>query len=329
MTGTAALVLAILYVHNYPALLVVVVLVAAVGVVYRPASAALLSELTPAHRQVMIFAMYRLALNLGTTAAPVIGAALASVSYNLLFWSEAAAALGYAVIAVVALPRQRPTAEAAPDPGQPQDAEQPEPRAGASGYLAVLADRRFVLYLLAMLVNSAVYVQYLAVLPLTMLAAGLGTGWYGAVVAINGFIVITCELLMTRVVQHWPSRIVVIVGFALLGGGISLYALPWGAGVFVVGTLVWSLAEIIAGPTMFAYPALAGPAHLRGRYLGAAQAMFGLGTAIGPVIGVLVWHLVGRSAWLWFGLACVAGIAAAWRGIRPLAATSGEQVQEA
>jgi hypothetical protein len=57
--------------------------------------------------------------------------------------------------------------------------------------------------------------------------------------------------------------------------------------------------------------------------------MFGLGTAIGPVIGVLVWHLVGRSAWLWFGLACVAGIAAAWRGIRPLAATPGEQVPEA
>src|SRR5205814_10015726 len=110
VTGPAALVLASLYVRSCPVLLVVVCLVAAVGVAYRPASASLLSELTPTHRQVMIFAMYRLALNLGATAAPVIGAALASVSYNLLFWSEAAAALGYAVIAVVALPRQRPTA---------------------------------------------------------------------------------------------------------------------------------------------------------------------------------------------------------------------------
>jgi predicted MFS family arabinose efflux permease len=173
-------------------------------------------------------------------------------------------------------------------------------------------------------VNSVVYVQYLAVLPLTMLAAGLNTAWYGGVVALNGLIVITCELLMTKVVQHWPSRIVVIVGFALLGGGIACYALPWGPAVFVVGTLIWSLAEIIAGPTMFAYPAIAGPAHLRGRYLGSAQAMFSLGTAIGPVIGVSVYNMVGRSAWSWFALVCVVGMAAAWRGIRNVPAVPVE-----
>jgi MFS family permease len=323
MTGTAVLVLAILSVHNYPALVAVVFAVAAVGVVYRPASAALLSELTPKHRQVMIFAMYRLALNLGTTAAPVIGAVLASISYNLLFWSEAVAALGYAVIAAIALPRQRPSAQPGEADAAPRQPAGPETQAG---YLAVLADGRFVLYLLAMLVNSVVYVQYLAVLPLTMLAAGLNTAWYGGVVALNGLIVITCELLMTKVVQHWPSRIVVIVGFALLGGGIACYALPWGPAVFVVGTLIWSLAEIIAGPTMFAYPAIAGPAHLRGRYLGSAQAMFSLGGAIGPIVGVSVWHVVGRSAWLWFALVCVLGMAAAWRGIRAVPAVPAEPV---
>ena len=37
----------------------VVALAGAVGQFYRPASAALLTELTPKHRQVMIFAIYR------------------------------------------------------------------------------------------------------------------------------------------------------------------------------------------------------------------------------------------------------------------------------
>ena len=325
MIGTAVLILGVLYVHDYLALLVVVALVGAVGRVYRPASATLLSRLTPKHRQVMIFAMYRLALNLGTTAAPLIGIALISVSYNLLFWGEAAAALGYAVIAAIALPRHGVQAE----PGEVSAKPAGKKRA-AGGFLAMMADGRYVLFLVAMLVNSVVYIQYVTILPLAMRAAGLATVWYGAVVALNGVIVITCELLMTKLTQRRAPRIVAAVGFTLLGGGMASYVLPWGAAIFVIGTLVWSLAEIVAGPTMFAYPAMAGPTRLRGRYIGAAQAMFGLGTAIGPVVGVTVWDAIGRPVWLWCGAACVVGLAAAWWGIRrPASEPAPETVQEA
>jgi MFS family permease len=306
----------------------VITLVGAASAVYRPACAALLSELTPAHRQVMIFAIYRSVMNLGTTAAPLIGAALISVSYNLLFWGEAGAALAYAVIALVALPASAVAAVEGSQAARADTAAEADPEATAetgavrqpsTGYLAVLADRRYLLYLVAVLVNMAVYVQYVSALPLAMRAAGLATVWYGGVIALNGVIVITCELLMTRLVQRWPPRAVVMAGFALLGGGMAAYALLWGAAIFVIGTLVWSLAEIVAGPTMFAYPAMAAPPGLRGRYVGAAQATFGLGMAIGPVIGVAVWHSFGRSLWWTCGLACAVGLAAAWRGIGPQA----------
>ncbi|HEX6871284.1 MAG TPA: MFS transporter, partial [Micromonosporaceae bacterium] len=50
MSGSAVLVLAILYVTYYPALLVAVTVVGGVSQAFRPASAALLSELTPKHR---------------------------------------------------------------------------------------------------------------------------------------------------------------------------------------------------------------------------------------------------------------------------------------
>jgi MFS family permease len=322
MTGTAVVIVGVLYVRNYPSLLCVVALVGAIGRLYRPASATLLSELTPRHRQVMIFAIYRLMLNLGTTAAPLIGVALISVSYSLLFWAEALAALGFAVIAAVALPRRG--APAPPDePGTTPAARR------AGGFLAVLADGRYMLFLLAMLVNSVVYIQYVSVLPLAMRAAGLATFWFGAVVALNGAIVITCELLMTKVTQRLPAKIVVVVGFTLLGVGMTVYALPWGVAVFVIGTLIWSLAEIVAGPTMFSYPGLAGPARLRGRYMGSAQAMFGLGFAIGPAVGVLVWNDIGRQVWYLCGAACLIGLAAGWWGMRPPAATEAAPAAEA
>ncbi len=353
MSGSAVLILAILYVHNYPGLLAAVTVVGAVGQAYRPASAGLLSELTPQHRQVMIFAMYRLALNLGTTAAPLIGAALVAVSYNLLFWGEAVAALAYAAIALVALPARAPATEPAADAEQADraadaagdaagsaagdavgDSEggagRPDPgAAGRGGYRAVLADRRYTLYLLAMLVNATVYVQYLATLPLAVRGAGLAIGVYSAMIALNGFIVITCELLVTRVVQRWPARIVVAAAFVLLGGGLACYALPWGAAAFLVGTLIWSLAEIVGGPTMFAYPAQAAPGALRGRYIGSAHAMFGLGSAIGPVLGVAGWELLGRGVWVACGLASLLGLAAAWTGIRRAPAHTADDAEPA
>jgi len=306
MTGTAGLLLAVLYLAYYPALLVAVVAVGAAGQLYRPASSMLLAELTPRARQLMIFAMSRLALNIGTTAAPLIGVALLTVSYDLLFWTEAAAALGYAAIALFVLPR---------DAGGPHLEQKRNEARG--GYLALAADRRFLMFLLAQLVIAAVYVQYLSALPLAMRDAGLQTFWYGAMVALNSLIVIAFELLVTKVVQHWRTRVVIAVGFALMGAGLAIYALPGGLAVFVIGTLTWSLAEVVNGPTMATYPAQAGPEPLRGRYLAGAQAMYGIGSAIGPIGGVALWVAVGRPAWLVFGAIALLAIIPGWYGVRP------------
>jgi predicted MFS family arabinose efflux permease len=313
MGGSAVMLVSVLYLRNYPALLAAVVLVGVIGQLYRPASATLLSELTAADRQVMIFALYRWAMNLGTTAAPLIGALLISVSYDLLFWAEAVAAICYGVIAAVALPRRATTT------GRPADER------AAGGYRAVLADRRFVLYLLAILVNSAVYIQYVSTLPLTMRDAGLATLWFSVVVAVNGFIVITCELLVTKLTQRLPIKVVVGLGFALLGAGLSLYALPWGVAIFLIGTLVWTLAEIIGGPTMFAYPGMVAPDHLRGRYIGSMQLMFALGGAVGPGLGVFAYDAIGRAMWWCCGLACVLALLLAVSGMRRPAPASASE----
>jgi hypothetical protein len=270
----------------------------------------------------MIFAMYRLAYNVGGTAAPLIGAALIAVSFNLLFWAEALAALGYAAIAAFLLPRRDPavtgpTAGTAATADTADAAGRAEPAGGRrDGYLAVLADGRFVLFLAAMAINAAVYVQYLSTLPVAMSDAGLGTLWYSAMVALNGAIVIGLELLVTRVTQRWPMRVVIAAGFVLLGGGLACYALPFGVAVFVVGTLVWTLAEIIAGPSVFAYPAMAAPDHLRGRYNGAGTAAFGVGSAAGSMFGLAIYSQVGEAVWLWCAAGCVLGLLAAWFGMR-------------
>ncbi|MFC5180737.1 MFS transporter [Actinomadura harenae] len=313
MAGSAVLTLGVLYAPQYWTILVALALLGAVAQVYRPASANLLAEMVPDERQVMVFAMLRLAQNVGATAAPLFGSLLLAASYSLLFWGEAVAALVYAVIAYMTLPDGR--SSAASEGGAADGAEEPAAEVPSGGYLAVLGDVRYLLFLLAFLLNSLIYVQYLAVLPLAVKAAGHPTVVYGSLVALNGFIVIACELPLTKKTQSLPARAVGVAGLALLAGGLALYWVPLGIAALVLATVVWSMGEIVGGPTMFAYPAKAAPDGLRGRYLGSAHAMFGLGSALGPVLGVELWHAVGRPVWLWCGAIGLVAVLAARAGM--------------
>ncbi len=316
MSVTAGLLIAVLLIGYYPALLVAVVAVGGTSQLYRPAASTLLAELTPRQRQTMIFAMSRLALNVGTTSAPLIGVALLSISYDLLFCTEAAAALGFAAIALFVLPRGSGGPASGPGElaGRPADPAVARARRAGPG---PFTDRRFLLFLLAQLIIASVYVQYLGVLPLAMKAAHLATFWYGAMVALNSGIVIAFELMITKVVQRWASRVAIMAGFALTGAGLAAYALPGGLAIFFAGTIAWSLAECIDGPTMFTYPAQAGPERSRGRYIAAAQSMFGIGSAIGPAGGVALWLVLGSHVWLVFGAVALTAIIPSWLGVRP------------
>lgn len=291
MASSAVLIASLPYLPTYGTLVAAVALVGLVGQIFRPASATLLSELTPDDRQVMIFAMYRFGLNLGTTAAPLIGFALYSLggeSYLLVFWGEAIVALLYAVVAQVALPARGRRAAA-------DDGSAAEP---SGSYLAVLRNRRYTAYLVATFLNAVVYMQYLSTLPLDVAASGVPIFWYTVAVALNGAVVIAFELPLTKFSQRLPFKVPVVLSFALVGIGYAFYALPLGPAVIVAGTLIWTLGEIIGAPTAFAYPAIAAPAHLRSRYIGSFQFMFGLGTAIGPVLGGVLFTELGHQVWL-------------------------------
>ncbi|MXM65816.1 MFS transporter [Streptomyces sp. HUCO-GS316] len=309
MALTAVLTAALPYASSYPVMMVLAAGAGAASQVYRPASAELVSGLTGEQRRVMVFAMYRLATNIGTTAAPLIGAALVAHSYTLLFWGEAAAALCVAVLGLRSLPADRPAAMGRAARTAPRSPDR------ATGYRAVLRDRSFVLFLAAILGFSAVYTQYLSTLPLAVRAHGFDTFVYGSLVAVNGAIVILCELVVTRKVQRWSARIAAVTGILAVGAGLSAYALPLGVAGLVTATVVWSVGEIIGSPTMTAYPALAADPENRSRYLGAAQATFGIGSAVGPAVGVAAWALMSDTVWLLCGAVASCAALAAYYGM--------------
>jgi MFS family permease len=310
MGGSAVLIVSIIYIKIYALLLVAVFLVSSIGLFFRPAAQAMLTDLTPSGSLVMVTALYRLCLNLGTSAAPLIGVALVSVSYNLLFWAEGLAALVYGLIAMNFLPKKDRQAE--PTAAEAESAAAAGPAAATdkrkSGYQALAGDWRYMFYLASVLFITLAYVQYTATLPLAIVHAKLSLWWYSAVVTLNAVVVASCEVLVTKYVQTWPLRLTALLGFGFTAIGYGLYGIAVVPVVLICGTLFWTMSEMVGAPTTFAYPGLVAPPELRGRYFGAMQSTFGLAAALGPVIGVTLWNHLGQGVWL---CACASGVAAA------------------
>ncbi len=196
-------------------------------------------------------------------------------------------------------------------------------------YLDVLRDRRYVLYLIATVLNAGIYTQYLSTLPLDVKAEGVPVFWYTVAVALNGVLVIAFELPLTKLSQRWPLKLTVGVAMLLVGLGMGCYGLPLGPAVIILGTLIWTTAEVIGAPTVFAYPAMAGPAHLKGRYIGSFQFMFGLGTAAGPVVGAALFTVLGHRVWWVLALGALVSAPCAMAGIRNSAGSRPAEPTEA
>lgn len=295
---------------DYPALLTVVVANGAMTQTYRPAAMALLADLVPPERVIMTVSVYRVALNVGAVIGPLLAALLVSVSWNLLFWVDALTTLACAVLAARYLAGARTGDDSAAQP-VPPPVEAPAIR---SAYLALLRDRRFVLYLLAMFASALIYMQYYSVLPLKLRAESYPGAVYSAVLALSAALVITSELFITSRVQRWRTSYVAGGGILLLALGLAAYGPRAGLAVLFAATVVGVLGQMVGGPTMFAHPPRVAPAGAGGRYMGAAHAMFGLGCAAGPFLGVLLWNRLGAGVWILCGavglLAALAAVVA-------------------
>jgi MFS family permease len=271
---------------------------------YRPASAALLAVLVPADQRVPVFALQRVALNAGVTIAPLLGALLAGVSFQLLFTVDALSSAAFAIIAAVNLPRR--------DPAVPRGERVPGRRRGP------LNDRAFALFCTAMLLNATVYIQYLAVLPLVLHRARLPIGDFGVLITLNAVVVLALEVPFCAIAALLPPRRVIVIGISLVGAGEVLYGTSGALAVLIAGTLVWSLGEAFATPVQGAYAVTAASRGRQGSYAATATAAATVGYAIGPAAGALLVVAAGPRCWALASaaVAALAGLAAA-AGTRP------------
>ncbi len=137
---------------------------------------------------------------------------------------------------------------------------------------------------------------------------GFSAATYGALISMNGALVVLCELPLTIITRRFPARRVLAAGYLLIGIGFALNAFAHTIPALAVCVVIFTLGEMVAMPVASAYVANLAPAHLRGRYLGVNGLNFALALIIAPGLGMklLDWN----PTVLWFGCGALGVIGA-------------------
>jgi MFS family permease len=258
---------------------------------YRPAMNAAVADVVPPPDRARAWGLSYWAMNVGWTAGLALGGFLAARSYTALFLADAATTLTFALIVLRRVPETRPAGTRAHSP--------------LAGLALVLRDGPFVAFLALHLVALAVFVQFQFTLPLDMAAHGLGEGLFAATMAVNGVGVALLQPVQAALLGRREGSRLLAVSALLFGLGYGVNALAGllpALPVYVLGTVLWTLGEVVGFPVAATLVADLAPPDLRGRYQGAFSMCWGLAFVLSPMVGGRLLTGLGPLA-LW--LACL------------------------
>jgi MFS family permease len=265
---------------------------------YRPAMNAAVADVVPPEDRRRAWGLAYWAMNVGWTAGVLLGGFLAERGWSLLFVADAATTLAFAAIVLRRVPETRPAGVRAHSP--------------FAGLARTLRDGPFAAFLALHLVGLAVFVQFGFTLPVAMSGHGLGPAAIGAVLTLNGVVVVLVQPFQHALFGRRDGSRLLAASALLFGTGYGLCALAGPLAplpVYVAGALLWSLGEVVGFPVAAALVADLAPAELRGRYQGAFSMCWGLAFTLSPVVGGAVLARAGARALF---LGCLAaGVVAA------------------
>jgi MFS family permease len=271
---------------------------------YPPASGALLTDVVPEHLRVRAFAALRVALNAGFACGAATAGFVAKYSYFWLFVGDALTTVAYGLIALFALPHGiRSSRQQAPWSEALRHARRNRP------FLGVVT---------AAFLTSVVFMQFGTTYSAYVISLGLsfdigslrlsGESLYGMLIGWNGILVMTAELPITTYTQRRQPRLVMAIGYVLIGVGFALNGAASGVLFLLFAMTVLTIGEMISMPVSSAYVAQLAPEHMRGRYMGLLNMNWSLASIIAPPIAFRL--LEANPMYLWISCGALGSAAA-------------------
>lgn len=255
---------------------------------YIPASAAIVGRLSPPDRMAPMFALYQLAINIGTAAGALIAGFVLATSLTALLLIDAATTAVFAVASLY-LPVDRPDSASTDQPSRRRR--------------GVLRDHRYVVLCLAFGLIALVYGQQSGVLPLAIKAHHYHVQLIGELLSANAIAVVFFELPLAAAIRRWPSWLPLSIGAGLICSGYAIYLAGISLPTIGIGVALWTIGEMFVTPFASAAASTMAPEGAAGAYQGLLQVARTAGLTAGPAVGVLA-YAGGRSLPWWGCAAC-------------------------
>jgi MFS family permease len=285
---------------------------ALVGEVFRPANLSALTVAADPGERTRSIALMRLAVNAGMSVGPTVGGLLAAVSYGWLFWVDGATS----ILAAGLLFFTFPGARAAPPVVRPE---------GAAPARSPFRDLPVMAILGLMFVLGTVVFQITSTFPLSLRELyGFSEAWIGLTLAVNTVIIILFEMVLVHSLAGRDPLKLAGLGAFLFCLGLAL--LPFGRGFgYVMATVaVWTVGEMLTFPLITSAIAARAPEELRGTYMGLLNFSIAAAFVVAPLAGTWAYqHLGPRTLWL----ACGAVGFFVWVGFYAVAVRTGREAR--
>lgn len=327
--GGAATLLVISFVTDRWLFLGLILIYALLNDMYRPAASAMIGDLVDSLQRPHAFGLMYIAFNLGFAVAAPIGGFLANRSFQLLFWGDALTTAIYGGIILVLIRETRPESLSAQDPvliAAPPSVGDPVigAQSAASGRAAsdslsaalkyIVRDSTFLLFSLATLLTSIVFMQAFSTLPVYMKQLGHSEQEVGLLLSTNGILIVVLQLPVTYLLSRFNRVVVILFGEFLTAVGFGMTTFADVSLVLILSIVVWTLGEVVQAAFKQSLVVDLAPKHLRARYMGIFSLCHAMGLTIGAPLGGMVLESLGAQV-LWSSCFVIVMAAVAVYGI--------------
>ena len=270
--------------HSLPWIILMASLTGLAAEFYRPACSALLADLVAPEQRVTAFAAYRMSFNAGWAFGPATAGLLAAKGFLWLFVGNAMASALFGLVVLLALPGD--------------SRHQSHETSWSEAIGKIRRDQRFNQLLMSSLAIAFVFMQMSSTFGVHVTRLGFSAATYGALISMNGAMVVFFELPLTTITRRFPVHRVLALGYVLIGTGFAMNAFAHSVAALASCIIVFTLGEMIAMPVAAAYVSNLSPPHMRGRYNGVYGLNWGLALIFAPGLGMKILAYDPAILWL-------------------------------
>lgn len=270
-------------------LAMIILLQSTVSEFFRPANSVAVARYAKKGNITRSFSLNRMAVNLGFSIGPAMGGILSMISYDFLFYSNAAGAFVAALVYIWFFRNRTHRNE---------KVEEEVDEVSISPY----RDYKYLLFAFLCMLFSVCFFQLLNTLTIFYKTeAKLSARSIGFILGYSGFIIVLMEMLLVQIAdKRFRLKFTLFLGTILCGISFAILGLSSSLFVIILGITILSVGEIWTLPFMSTITALRSGANNKGAYMGLLGIGFSLSFVITPYVGTYIAQERGFTT-LWFG----------------------------